>query len=110
MKKNKRDKIQDVLLKPRSDRRLLSNVPDKEEIRNNVDRRGHQLLDEYKGNPNAFIMSRNAGVRYVMQTAVKITCRGNNGNNNFMMKSLDISTTGVLLELENEEQLNITKK
>ena len=106
MKKNKRGKNQDVLLKPCSDRRLLSNVPDKEEIRDNVDRRGHQLLDEYKGNPNAFIMIRNAGVRYGMQTAIKITCRGNSGNNNFMVKSLDISTTGVLLDLENEEQLN----
>ena len=107
MKKNKRDKIQDVLLKPRSDRRLLSNVPDKEEIRSNVDRRGYQVLDEYKGDPNAFIMSRNAGIRYVMQTGIKIICKGNNGNNNFMVKSLDISTTGVLLELENEEQLDI---
>ncbi|HAK42539.1 MAG TPA: hyaluronan synthase [Clostridium sp.] len=107
MKKNKRDKIQDVLLKPRSDRRLLSNVPDKEEIRSNVDRRGYQVLDEYKGDPNAFIMSRNAGIRYVMQTGIKIICKGSNGNNNFMVKSLDISTTGVLLELENEEQLDI---
>lgn len=107
MKKNKRDKTQDVLLKLRSDRRLLSNVPDKEEIRNNVDRRGHQVLDEYKGDPNAFIMIRNAGIRYVMQTGIKVICKGNKGNNNFMVKSLDISTTGVLLELENEEQLNI---
>jgi hyaluronan synthase len=107
MKKNKKYKTQDVLLEPRSDRRLLSNVPDKEEIRNNVDRRGHQVLDEYKGDPNAFIMGRNAGIRYLMQTGIKIICKGNNDNNNFMVKSLDISTTGVLLELENEEQLNI---
>jgi len=52
-------------------------------------------------------MGRNAGIRYVMQTGIKIICKGNKGNNNFMVKSLDISTTGVLLELENEEQLNI---
>ena len=50
----------------------MSNVPDKEEIRNNVDRRGHQVLDEYKEDPNAFIMSRNAGIRYVMQTGLKL--------------------------------------
>jgi hyaluronan synthase len=107
MKKTKKDEIYDVLLNPRKDRRLLSNVPDKEEIRNNIDRRGYQVLDEHVGDPSAFIMSRNAGIRYVMESDVKVTCRNSKGNNKFIVKSLDISTTGVLLELENKEQLNM---
>lgn len=107
MKKIKKDKIYDVLLNPRKDRRLLSNVPDKEEIRNNIDRRGYQVLDEHEGDPNAFIMSRNAGIRYVMKTDVEVTCRSNKGSNKFIVKSLDISTTGLLLELKDEVQLNM---
>jgi hyaluronan synthase len=107
MKKTKKDKTYDVLLNPLKDRRLLSNVPDKEEVRNNIDRRGYQVLDECKGDPSAFIISRNAGIRYVMEADVKVTCRNSKGNNKFIVKSLDISTTGVLLELENKEQLNM---
>ncbi|WP_346940727.1 glycosyltransferase [uncultured Clostridium sp.] len=107
MKKIKKDETYDVLLNPRKDRRLLSNVPDKEEIRNNIDRRGYQVLDEHKEDPSAFIMSRNAGIRYVMKTDVEVTCRSSKGNNKFIIKSLDISTTGLLLELKDEVQLNI---
>ncbi|GAA0777764.1 hypothetical protein GCM10008908_33440 [Clostridium subterminale] len=106
MKKIKKDETYDVLLNPRKDRRLLSNVPDKEEIRNNIDRRGYQVLDEHKEDPSAFIMSRNAGIRYVMKTDVEVTCRSSKGNNKFIVKSLDISTTGLLLELKDEVQLN----
>lgn len=106
MKKIKKDETYDVLLNPRKDRRLLSNVPDKEEIRNNIDRRGYQVLDEHKEDPSAFIMSRNAGIRYVMKTDVEVTCRSSKGNNKVIVKSLDISTTGLLLELKDEVQLN----
>ncbi|MEG3042122.1 MAG: glycosyltransferase [Clostridium sp.] len=107
MKKTKDKKINDVLLRPRRDRRLLSNVPDKEEVRNNIDRRGHQVLDEHDGDPNAFIVSRNAGIRYEMQTDINVICRSSKGKDKFMVKSSDISTTGVLLELENESQVNM---
>lgn len=107
MRKATKDKIEDILLKPRSDRRILSNVPDKEEIRNNVDRRGQQVLDEYKGDPKAFIMSRNAGIRYVMQAEVKVTCKNKKKSSKFKVKSSDISTTGILLELTDKEQLNM---
>lgn len=98
---------QDILLNPRRDRRLLANVPDKEAIRNSVDRRGKKVLDDYKGDPNAFIKSKKAGIRYIMQTDVKIMCKSQKGNSTFRVKSLDVSTTGILLELKDEEQLNI---
>jgi len=107
MKKIKKDETRDVLLNPRKDRRLLSNVPDKEEIRDNIDRRGYQLLDNHKEDPSGFIKSKNAGIRYVMKTDVEVVCKSSKGNKKLLVKSIDISTTGLLLELEDETQLNI---
>ena len=107
MNKSKKEKTYDILLKPRKDRRILANIPDKEAIRKNIDRRGHQVLDERKGDVNDFIISRNAGIRYVMETDIKIICKNNTGTSIFIAKSYDISTTGILLEIENENHLNI---
>ncbi len=107
MKKLKKDETRDVLLNPRKDRRLLSNVPDKEEIRDNIDRRGYQLLDDHKEDPSGFIISKNAGIRYVMKTDVEVTCKSSKGNKKLLVKSIDISTTGLLLKLEDETQLNM---
>lgn len=105
-KKNKGE-TEDILLNPCGDRRLLANVPDKEGIRSSVDRRGKKVLEDYKGDPNVFIKSKKAGIRYIMQTDVKILCKSQKGNSKFRVKSLDISTTGILLELKDKEQLNI---
>lgn len=107
MNKSKKDKSYDILSKPRKDRRILANVPDKEAIRKNIDRRGYKLLEEGKGDIDDFIISRNAGMRYVMETDIKVICKDNNGTSVFVAKSSDISTTGILLELENENQINI---
>lgn len=105
--KNNQGEAQDILLNPRRDRRLLSNVPDKEAIRNSVDRRGKKILEDYKNDPNVFIKSKKAGIRYIMETDIGIECTSSKGNSTFRVKSLDISTTGILLELKDKEQLNI---
>lgn len=105
-KRNKAE-IEDILLKPRKDRRLLANVPDKEAIRTNVDRRGKKVLEDFEGDPDSFIKIRQAGIRYTMQTEVRVSCTGSKGKSNFMVRSLDVSSTGILLELKDEEQLNI---
>lgn len=108
-KKLKKDqgKVENILLNPRRDRRLLANVPDKEAIRSSVDRRGKKVLEDYNGDPNSFIKSKKAGIRYVMQTDIKIICKSQKGNSTFTVKSLDVSTTGILLELKNQKQLDI---
>lgn len=108
--KKDQDKAEDILLNPRRDRRLLANVPDKEAIRNNVDRRGKKLLEDYKDDPNAFIKSKKAGIRYIMETYIEVICTTPKGNSTFKVKSLDISTTGILLELKDKEQLNIISR
>ncbi|WP_297419797.1 glycosyltransferase [Clostridium sp.] len=108
--KNNKVKVEDVLLNPRKDRRLLANVPDKESIRTTVDRRGKRVLGEYDGDPNLFIKSKQAGIRYVMQTDVKVICKNKKDSDTFTVESVDVSTTGILLRLKDKEQLDIISK
>lgn len=106
-KKNQSEE-EDVLLKPLTDRRLLANVPDKDAIRNSIDRRGEKLLDDCEDHCSAkeFIKSNEAGIRYIMQTEIKMICRSPKSKDTFNFKSLDISSTGILIELKNKEQLD----
>lgn len=104
--KNENEEV-DILLKPRKDRRLLANVPDKEAIRTTVDRRGKKVIEDYSDDPNVFIKSKKAGIRYIMKTDVKVRCEKNKSISSFKIKSIDVSTTGILLELNDKEQLNI---
>ena len=108
--KNNKDITNDILLRPRRDRRLLSNVPDKEEIRKGVDRRGEKILHERKNNLTAFINGNKAGIRYLVQTDVKVTCKSSKDNITFIVKSLDISTTGILIILKDKKQLDMINK
>lgn len=103
------DEAGDVLLHPRRDRRLLANVPDKEAIRNSVDRRGEKLLEDCIGHCDSkeFIKSKEAGIRYIIQTDIKVKCKSKSGNSTFKVKAVDISTTGILIEIKDEEQLDI---
>lgn len=101
------EKIEDILLKQNKDRRLLSNVPDKQAIRKNTDRRGNRVLEDYKDDPMGFIMSKNAGIRYEMQCDVRIVCRSKIEKVIIHAKSKDISTTGILLELDNKDDLDV---
>ncbi|AWI04409.1 glycosyltransferase family 2 protein [Clostridium drakei] len=104
--KNENEEV-DILLNPRKDRRLLANVPDKEAIRTTVDRRGKKVIEDYSDDPNVFIKSKKAGIRYIMKTDVKVRCEKNKSISSFKIKSIDVSTTGILLELNDKEQLNI---
>lgn len=101
------EKIEDILLKQNKDRRLLSNVPDKQAIRKNTDRRGNKVLEDYKDDPMGFIISKNAGIRYEMHCDVKIICRTKREKVIIQSRSKDISTTGILLELDNKDDLDV---
>ena len=92
---------EDIVLVVKPDRRLVSKVPDKEGVRTNVDRRrvtGNEDLDEISN----LIENEKMGRRYVVNYDVsiqyasaykKVTCLG---------KGVDISTTGMLLEVSPE--------
>lgn len=108
--KKQKKKPRDILLNSRKDRRILSNVPDKEGIRSSIDRRGKRVLEEDIKDPSAFIKSKKAGIRYVMKTDVDVICNGKNKNTRFKVKSEDISTTGILLELNNKNELDEINK
>ncbi|MBE6072457.1 MAG: glycosyltransferase family 2 protein [Clostridium butyricum] len=108
--KNKKKYIKDVLLKSKQDRRLLSNVPDKEKIRNNVDRRGNKTIKDYEDDPTVYINSKNAGIRYLVKTQIKLECKTDNGIEIITGISEDVSTTGTLIEINKKEHLDIISK
>lgn len=94
---------EDILLAVKSDRRLLSNVPDKEGVRNNVDRRGRGTVGSVD-DPAAFIEIEKAGRRYLVDYAVKITSFSpENGKRIIAGRATDISATGMLLAVSPEE-------
>lgn len=90
----------DILMQQRPDRRLLSNVPDAEGIRSNSDRRGQNesnIADRVKKN----IEENNSGIRYLVDYPVSVTARGFGGKLN--AKAKDISSSGILLQLQKED-------
>ncbi len=108
--KRKNKDNEDILLVPEKDRRILSNVPDKEGIRKGIDRRGKKVLDNHKNKETAFIEGNKAGIRYITDIDVKVKCKGSKEENEFTAKSNDISTTGMLIKLKDKSQLELIEK
>lgn len=98
--------IDDLLLETKEDRRLLPNVPDTLKNRTNIDRRGGQVSSELE-NINEIIKSNKVGMRYKVSYDVEVMCKDKNNKGNFQAQGIDISMTGILLQLENEDDLNI---
>lgn len=94
----------DVLLKIKKDRRLLSHVPDPTGQRQVSDRRGQ---DE-QGNKDldAIIRQHKKGIRYITNFSVSII------QEKTVLKALcmDISDTGLLLQLEDEKEYEAIKE
>ncbi|MBU2701938.1 hyaluronan synthase [Sporomusaceae bacterium BoRhaA] len=92
---------EDILLVAKPDRRLLSKVPDKEGVRTNVDRR------QVKGNADLndisnLIKNEKMGRRYLVNYDVSIQYVTSDKNVKCIGKGVDISTTGMLLEVSPE--------
>ncbi len=88
----KKKKIVDVMLKPKSDRRLLSHVPDPDGIRQNLDRRMEDQKDSHKPQYANF-----AGQRYL--TSIPMKVRTPSGKT-LQATCHDISQTGALLTFD----------
>lgn len=99
----------DILVNPEKDRRILSDVPDKDGIRKGFDRRGEKVSDKYKKKNKLeyFIEGRRGGVRYITEIYVTVICRKAGKTIKFIAKSKDISITGILIKLDNKEQLDL---
>lgn len=85
----------EILLKTKSDRRLLSYVPDKNKVRSDPDRRNFKR-DQV--NINEFIKASAKGVRYEIDYPVQIICHHGKEKKSFSCQGIDISMTGILLE------------
>ncbi len=92
---------EDILLVAKPDRRLISKVPDKEGVRTNVDRRrvkGNEdtndisILLENEKMGRRYLVDYDVSIQYI-SVGKKVTCIG---------KGIDISTTGMLLEVPPE--------
>ncbi|NMA86629.1 MAG: glycosyltransferase [Tissierellia bacterium] len=103
IKRREKD-VEDILLVPKEDRRLLENVPDPRELRSNVDRRGSLNKD------NIDIYERmeinEAGQRYKVEYDIEIILYSKNKKKEILMgKATDISTTGILINIKDEKEL-----
>lgn len=84
--------IEDILIKEKSDRRLLSHVPDPTNIRVGIDRRG--ALDESNLDIETKIFLTKMGLRYHADFDVHIFSK----EKKIVVKAVDISMTGLLVE------------
>lgn len=99
--------IKDILLQTKGDRRLLPNVPDKDGIRSNVDRRGHLAGEDIADKVKKNVDDNGVGVRYIVDYPVKVKL----WKKSFSAKALDISSSGVLLQVDKHlaEELSESK-
>lgn len=110
MEKIKKNQREDILLRQKPDRRMLSYVPDKQKVRNNVDRRGGKTLENFDGKASDYIKSIQSGIRYHVKYDVKVTLKQKTGKRKLTCQGIDISSTGILLEVESEEQLQMIQE
>lgn len=108
--KSKKNQREDILLRQKPDRRMLSYVPDKQKVRNNVDRRGGKTLENFDGKASDYIKSIQSGIRYQVKYDVKVTLKQKTGKRKLTCQGIDISSTGILLEVESEEQLQMIQE
>ncbi|HHX62620.1 MAG TPA: glycosyltransferase family 2 protein [Epulopiscium sp.] len=100
--------MKDVLLVQQGDRRILPNVPDREEVRTNLDRRGQNELEGFDGDIQAVINEMKAGIRYQANLLVDIVCYlDSKKKTTISCTSIDISTTGMLLAIKNQADYDI---
>lgn len=99
---------EDILVIAKPDRRLLSSVPDKENVRTHVDRRRLQGNEDSSDISN-LIENQKMGKRYLVDYDVaiqyvvagkKLKCRG---------RGVDISTTGMLLEVKPQHAQDLSQ-
>jgi len=98
------DKIKDVLPAVQEDRRFLSKVPDSSGSRSNVDRRRIENDSSAYEDFKKLSENEDAGKRYVVNYIVSVKYISSDGEKgSCLVKSKDISGTGILLNLFEEE-------
>lgn len=101
-------KEEDILLVTKPDRRLISKAPDKEGVRTNVDRR-HVIGKEEPKGISKIIKNEEMGRRYLVDYEVSIQYISGGKKVKCIGKSVDMSTTGMLLEVSPEIAENLSQ-
>ena len=96
----KKAPIEDVLLRPKADRRLLAHVPDPTRQRSGVDRRDNKQSDSHRPQYATF-----AGQRYHVNLPVKVCVNGKT----IAATCTDISQTGMLVSIKKEDMERFQK-
>ncbi|MDQ0174856.1 glycosyltransferase family 2 protein [Bacillus chungangensis] len=104
MTNSKKKKIVEVLTVPKEDRRVLSNVPDPENLRAPVDRRGTKDAASANGNVDAE-RSRLLGLRYKANFEVMIAAQGERKKASIKARAVDISSTGILVAFDSSVEI-----
>lgn len=105
-KKRKKKKVEEILTSPRLDRRILSNVPDPENIRMMDDRRGSLDNESSKNIASKDIEKfRTFNLRYEANFDVILVKKGQKKKGKIKAKAVDISSTGLLIELNENVDL-----
>lgn len=92
---------EEILLDTKPDRRLLSKVPDKKGVRSNVDRRQVKNSED-TSDISTLIENEKMGRRYLINYDVSIQYVSVGKKVTSLGKGVDISTTGMLLEVSPE--------
>lgn len=108
--KKKNESGQDILLETKSDRRILPNVPDKTEVRSNLDRRGNKAAGKTVETIHDYINNHNKGIRYKVQYEVQVIYKRNGKKVSFTCSGIDISMSGILLNITEKEHIDGMKK
>lgn len=108
------NKKEEVFTVPQPDRRTLTYVPDPDNIRSNVDRRGTALLSDHD-DPDQVSRLRLLSLRYMADFDVRIHAAGKRRvkkEEGLLSRAVDISATGLLVECEEKEykQLQVEDK
>ncbi|WP_168123324.1 glycosyltransferase [Paenibacillus sp. HB172176] len=93
----------EILTASREDRRALPNVPDPKKTRSASERRGQRSFEESSETSDAYLQGiRALSLRYIADFEVLISRRSMKKGSAIKAKAVDISTTGILLELNAE--------
>lgn len=112
--KKEKQNIEDILLVEKKDRRILCHVPDKTKERGSSERRGYETSNIHSYED--YIAEKTSGIRYITGFEVEFkTFVAKDPKKKVTGKAVDISNTGMLVELseadykalENAEMLKI---
>ena len=103
MAKGKKQVIHDVLLQDKKDRRMLPDVPDPDNIRSGSERRGHVTIDpDGQINYEETIKKKSEGKRYLVSLKGLLICKGNGKAKKIRCTVIDLSYTGALITLDED--------